>query len=304
MIIGGKNESYGRWIDDIDLVSPYGNTIPDCLLNISPFTKGHIVGSAGAALASDGIPLLCGGCIGRTPYGSTCHHSETCYKYDPLADTWSSSGRMSGRMVGVASDYTDSFGLAMAHEGEPLHVTQDGITFESLASYPNPEVSWGAGDDGCVVILDDKNLFLAGGGSRGSRKAYIYNKDSNAWRALSDMTHSRKYHSCGLVKSDSGDEVVVVGGDGSPKSIEIFSISTETWRSGNEMPFGIMGAYDIRLNGTFVMGGGRENNVVSDKLRLYLPESGTFMELPGKMKTRRWYATAILVDRSIFPPCS
>ena len=72
---------------------------------------------------------------------------------------------------------------------------------------------------------------------------------------------------------------------------------------GNEMPFGIMGAYDIRMNDTFVMVGGIDNSF-SDKLRMYLPESGTFMELPGKMKTARWYATAILVDRSIFPPCS
>ena len=134
-------------------------------------------------------------------------------------------------MRGVASDYTDSFGLAMAHEGDPLHVTQDGITFESLAS---PDVTLGEAQDGCLVILDDKNLFLAGGGfyRSGSRKAYIYNKDSNAWRALSDMTWPRIYHSCGLVKSDSGDEVMVVGGKGSPRSIEIFSVSTETWRSG------------------------------------------------------------------------
>ena len=136
-------------------------------------------------------------------------------------------------MQRAASDYTDSFGLAMAHEGEPLHVTQDGITFESLANYPNPDVTMHLADDGCLVILDDKNLFLADGGSTGtSKKAYIYNKDSNAWRAVSDMTRSRSFHSCGLVKSDSGDEVVVVGGNGAPRSIEIFSIRTETWRSG------------------------------------------------------------------------
>ena len=71
MIIGGQSENRG-YIGDIELVSPYGNTIPDCLSNLSPltfephgaptwstFTKGHIHGSAGAALASgtydDGI---------------------------------------------------------------------------------------------------------------------------------------------------------------------------------------------------------------------------------------------------------
>ena len=81
------------------------------------------------------------------------------------------------------------------------------------------------------------------------------------------------------------------------------------------MAFGINWAYDIRLNDTFVMVGGfelwdpmlhwgRGPNVISDKLRMYLPESGTIMELPGNMKTARRDATAILVERSIFPPCS
>ena len=71
------------------------------------------------------------------------------------------------------------------------------------------------------------------------------------------------------------------------------------------MASGINSAYDIRFNDTFVMVGGRDENYAnSDKLRMYLPESGTFMELPGKMKTARKDATAILVERSIFPPCS
>ena len=70
------------------------------------------------------------------------------------------------------------------------------------------------------------------------------------------------------------------------------------------MASGIRSAYDIHLNDTFVMVGGYEDNVLSDKLRMYLPESGTFMELPGKMKIARRDATAILVERSIFPPCS
>ena len=54
----------------------------------------------------------------------------------------------------------DSFGLAMAHEGDPLEVTRDGVTFELLpnSDYPNPAVS--NFDSGCMVILDDESLFL------------------------------------------------------------------------------------------------------------------------------------------------
>ena len=138
---------------------------------------------------------------------------------------------MSGSKTFHASDYTDSFGLAMAYYDDPLEVTQDGINFELLANsnYPNPDVD--NGESGCLVILDDKNLFLAGGGSKSSR-AYIYNKDANVWREVSSMTEDRTFHSCGLVRGNSGNEVVVLGGYTSSSLIEIFSIDTETWRSG------------------------------------------------------------------------
>ena len=150
---------------------------------------------------------------------------------------------MSGTKYYHASDYTDSFGLAMAYYVDPLEVTQDGINFELLANsdYPNPDVG-SYEDNGCLVILDDKNLFLAGGGGiddTGSPRAYIYNKDANAWREVSSMAVGRYVHSCGLVRGNSGNEIVVVGGEGfcvqglCPRSsIEIFSIDTETWRSG------------------------------------------------------------------------
>ena len=139
---------------------------------------------------------------------------------------------MSGIKYRHASDYTDSFGLAMAYYQDPLEVTQDGINFELLADCPNPDVT-SSSDNGCLVILDDKNVFLAGGGY-GSSRAYIYNKDDNAWRAVSDMTEPRYWHSCGLVQSSSGSgyDVVVVGGSYTENSIEIFSIETETWRNG------------------------------------------------------------------------
>ena len=270
----------------------------------------------------DGAPLICGGCIGSA---NSCNHSKKCYKYDPVADTWLESGTMSGAKDYPASDYTDFFGLAMAHEGDPLEVTQDGINFELLADYPNPDVS--NFDSGCLVILDDKNLFLAGGGRYGSSKAYIYNKDANMWRTVGNMAEPRTQHSCGLVQSNSGYEVVVFGGNqGQASSIEIFSVETETWRpgmlpiiisvltmndcfnkmtfSGNEVSFRLSYADDIRVDDTFAMVGGIQGSAdTSDAIVKYLPESGTFLELPGKMKLPRYDTTAILVDRSIFPPC-
>ena len=78
---------------------------------------------------------------------------------------------------------------------------------------------------------------------------------------------------------------------------------------GNDISFGTFVAYDIRVDDTFVIVGGRGDEedggfYFSDKLIKYLPESGTFMELPGKMKLPRSDHVAILVDRSIFPACA
>ena len=189
---------------------------------------------------SDGLPLLCGGCIGLR---LGCSATDKCFKYDAIADTWVESGTMSGAKKYPASDYSASFGLAMADaSNDALEVTEDGINFELLADYPNPDVDVDMDvESGCLVILDEKNLFLAGGTGNpdiGNSRAYIYNRDANLWREVGSMIEPRQDHSCGLVPSSSGSgyEVIVVGGYGKDfeykKSIEIFSIESETFRPG------------------------------------------------------------------------
>ena len=54
-----------------------------------------------------------------------------------------------------------------------------------------------ASDAGCLVAVDDGNLFLAGG-FPGSRRAYMYNRHSDSWRGLQSMRVGRQDHSCGL----------------------------------------------------------------------------------------------------------
>ena len=134
-----------------------------------------------------------------------------------------------------ARDFSDSFGLAMTNVNTPLEVTQDGFNFELLAGYPNPDVIQGD-DAGCLVILDDKNLLLAGG-YFGISRAFIFNRDDNQWREVGSMSEGRTYHSCGLIPSGdgSGYEVLAVGGIGAENlypSSEIFNLETETWRTG------------------------------------------------------------------------
>ena len=85
-----------------------------------------------------------------------------------------------------------------------------------------------------LSIIDlQRNLFLAGGnsGAPGSNRAFLYSLDEDAWRELPSMGVGRRYHSCGLVDSGAGKEVVVAGGE-SESSVEIFSVEEESWRRG------------------------------------------------------------------------
>ena len=109
-----------------------------------------------STIPSDGIPLVCGGCVG-TP--ADCSYSDKCYRYIPEADTWEETGSMSGKKRGQAADYTDSLGLAMAYFDDPLEVTRDGVDFELLADYPNGDEVFGS-DSGCLVVIDDRDFVV------------------------------------------------------------------------------------------------------------------------------------------------
>ena len=148
-----------------------------------------------------------------------------------------------------AYDYTESFGFAIANsEGTAFQVTQDAVNFDVLAPYPNNDVvglgSIGlGGDDGCLVILDDKNVFLAGGrieNNSFSDRAFLYNRDCDEWREVASMPMGRKLHSCGVVYGDLGYSVVVAGtedlyGDeDQPRgySVDIYDIMSDSWKIG------------------------------------------------------------------------
>ena len=83
-----------------------------------------------------------------------------------------------------------------------------------------------------------------------------------------------------------------------------FNLFNKLIFSGYDLSFRLSFADDVRVDDTFAMVGGIQGTAeTSDSIIKYLPESGTFLELPGKMKIPRYETTAILVDRSIFPSC-
>ena len=164
-------------------------------------------------------------------------------------------------------------------------------------------------DPGCLVVVDDQTMFLAGGTSTtlvGSKRAFVYKKESDSWTEMRSMTVGRQYHSCGY--DSINGEIVVAGGvnDAYPlNSVEIFMVESLSWRDGESLPFALAGAYSTRFRNSFVLTGGFTylTSDLSDSMVLYEPKNGTWMELEGKLKHARYNHVAIAVAISIFPEC-
>ena len=130
---------------DIELISPYPslNPVPECLVDLNPFTFGNLYKSVGSAVAPDGLPLMCGGKIavdnGLGNWSVT--KTDKCWMYIPSSDKWEeTAGTLLAASEGFASDYKESFGFALVDVpdcggcDEPLQVTNDnGVTFEQLS---------------------------------------------------------------------------------------------------------------------------------------------------------------------------
>ena len=294
--------------------------------------------------------MICGGCINLGDFPpNACGHSDICWRYIPDVDDWEIIGNLNEAAAAPAHDYSEAFGFAIAHhEGPSFEVTQDGVNFELLAPYPNTDVmgvSGGTGDDGCLVVLDEKNVFLAGGRIDSddpfvtedfSPRAFLYNRDNDQWSEVESMPQGRKLHSCGVVDSFAGYQVIVAGTKEYPPdcltcvegpeeiSVNVYDIRTNTWINGEilgtkyynkiskissfigtDLPYGVAGGATVRTEQSFAIVGGfsMEMDQDLDTILMYQPQDNTWMELPGRLKTPRSGAMAIAIDPSIFPEC-
>ena len=109
-------------------------------------------------------------------------------------------------------------------------------------------------------------MFYSGGigitnGKRSSVKnSYLYNTQDNEWVQKADMIQARRAHACGRVTSSTGkDEVVVAGGYflASLSTTEIYTVESDTWRSGTPLPQTLSHAASLPFEDTFlILGGG------------------------------------------------
>ena len=78
--------------------------------------------------------------------------------------------------------------------------------------------------------------------------------------------------------------------------------------SGNSLPTHLLRAgYSVRYENSFLVVGGSStvggSTILRDSMLQYRPETDTWAELPGKLRTPRSEHIAIVVDLAIFPAC-
>ena len=73
----------------------------------------------------------------------------------------------------------------------------------------------------------------------------------------------------------------------------------------NNLPVLVFGADSVPYHDSFILVGGRDWNAIPplDTILLYNPGNDSWVEMPSKLKTPRYYPTVIPVRPSMFPSC-
>ena len=113
----------------------------------------------------------------------------------------------------------------------------------------------------CAVELNITHAVVAGGRNPQHyhlKTVYIFTLAQSYWNWMGDMENGRSGHVCGTVTdADTGSLILVFAGGGSEVSVELFSISTQTWVAGPQLPHELDKAIASfkATNAFFIIGG-------------------------------------------------
>ena len=216
-------------------------------------------------------PLVCGGRF-RFANGTTSRTQE-CHEYTFETDSWDNTPFSTVEERRHSSEvFFESDGSWLILGGEWEVSTTSEILPDNGDFSPANNIQasvWVS----CLVKINDSHIFVTGGWTDpgNSVKTNIFNKISGLWTEMDDMRIARREHACGLVTDGTETEIVVAGGlgynsDGSSynellTSVEIFSLSEESWRHGTDLPLSIHGMVSFQMQRSFLVVGGLSSGV-------------------------------------------
>jgi len=222
--------------------------------------RGHAT-----TLLEDGRVLVTGGIA---DVDGTNRVSRFAELYDPTTGNWEPTGDMiepqGGHKTVLLKDNTV---LVVGSKSEP---SQGGTVFvigETTAELYNPVTgTWSEagklpndhGERFTVTLLDDGQVLVAGGGTRGryllpniTASMDVYDPATGEWSTIADMTSKSWGHTASTL---SDGAILFVG----MRFVEIYEASTETWTSIGELSDERNGAHTATLlkdGRVFIVGG-------------------------------------------------
>ena len=131
---------------------------------------------------------------------------------------------------------------------------------------------------------------------------YKYDIKNDEWEDTNrPMQETRSYHSCLLLNK----QILAAGGFGT-KTTEIFSLQSNMWRSGPDLPrkiysFQLVKARPSSQYAAFLIGGGYYDEVYSDIYGL-TKDLNSFIKL-GDLKTSRFSHVAMELPDKVIEKC-
>ena len=323
MTVGG----YDGYLANPDL-NPYDNRVtilsidpnvqvPECLQGLNDFQ--YLEGACMAVLLEDQPHI----CAGWDALGSG--YNDKCYRYDPVLDLWTESGTLTVQRrdyFGCAFSYAHGmvmaggFGIdnAPPNNLDTVEYTMHGTVFGKLPDLPEKVQS------DCFVALRGGDLFIAGGSNLYdisgssyvvSERAYTYDDYNNEWNRVADMITPRDRLMCASVTDvDGNQEVVAAGGANDLRDtsdvVEIFYVSSGTWRTANPLPTPIMEATAVPFNcvqDSFLIVGGVTGGSTSDLIYRYEAGSDSWELTVARLPIAASGVAATMVNSYIFPAC-
>jgi len=229
---------------------------------------GHPIGgglNGAVAAVVNGYLHVCGGYDGQLTNLANC--------YALIDSTWVKKESLKTERVHAAGSL-DHLGRLVVSGGEDnlsdlltstevLELTGEWVAGVSL---PSPSM------EHCQVSTRMGILSIGGFNynQRDLNSVLLLPPDGSEWMVLPPLSKARASHACALLE----DEVWVLGGfnesydwqageEGFLSSTEIFSLFTQTWRQGPELPYGVNWGQAVVTEGTlFLVGGLRSGNRV------------------------------------------
>ena len=124
---------------------------------------------------------------------------------------------------------------------------------------------WAVEDHELVQLTDTTALIIGGvtpDNAQGRSNVFLFDKTANTYTEVNPMANPRFRHTCQKIFSTTrGEEVICVGGcPNSPKSTDIYSVSTGVWRAGPLIPDNIYDGKSVAYQNTMLVMGGTDGS--------------------------------------------